>query len=251
MQGQESYQLTWMDAKVGDSVVTTRRGKAVEINALWYNALCHMRDWLFQEGDKTSAEELSRHASRAYESFNRRFWCEKGYLFDVIDGEVGDDSSFRPNQILALSLDFPILKEERWEQVLQKVREKLLTPVGLRTLAPDENDFKPKYDGNLKARDAAYHQGTVWPWLMGPFLDAWLRVYPDKVQEAESMLRAFQERLSEYAVGSIAEIFDAEAPYKARGCIAQAWSVSEILRSFIKLERLKQSPCPEKTSQIA
>jgi predicted glycogen debranching enzyme len=240
-QGKEGFQLTWMDAKVEDWVVTPRRGKAVEINALWYNALCYMRLWLQQEGEESAAEEISQHAQRARESFQQKFWNEKGgYLFDVVDGGDGDDSSLRPNQILAVSLDFPILEENRWRAVLEKVKEKLLTPVGLRTLAPGEKDYKAKYYGDLKARDAAYHQGTVWPWLMGPFIDAWLKVYPDKVQEAEDMLRAFDGRLGEYAVGSIAEIFDAEAPYQPRGCVAQAWSVSEILRSFVKLESLKR-----------
>jgi predicted glycogen debranching enzyme len=233
-QGAEGYQLTWMDAKVGDWVVTPRRGKAVEINALWYNALCLLADWLREAGNREAAEIVA-HAEQTRESFNRRFWYEKGgYLYDVVDGESGDDPSFRPNQIFALSLDHPVLDKARWAVVVQAVRERLLTPVGLRSLAPGEPEYKPRYFGDLRARDAAYHQGTVWAWLIGPFIDAWLRVHPGDKKTARGFLDGFDAHLAEAGIGSISEIFDAETPFTPRGCIAQAWSVAEVLRSLVK-----------------
>jgi len=162
-QGAEGYQLTWMDAKVGDWVVTPRRGKAVEINALWYNVLRLLQGWLVEADDAAGAEGLGVMADKARKSFNSRFWHEEGgYLYDVVDGANGDDASFRPNQIFAISLDHSILDTVRWKSVVTAVREKLLTPVGLRSLAPGEPDYKARYYGDLRARDAAYHQGTVW-----------------------------------------------------------------------------------------
>jgi predicted glycogen debranching enzyme len=242
IQGAEGYQLTWMDAKVDGWVVTPRRGKAVEINALWYNALCNMRDWLRQEGRHARAAQIAKHAAKCRESFQKRFWFEAGgYLYDVVDGENGDDSSLRPNQIFAVSLDFPVLAQDKWPDILKCIEERLLTPVGLRTLAPEEKDYKPKYYGNLRDRDAAYHQGTVWPWLIGPYIDAWLKVHPKEPSEAMKLLRAFDGRLSENAVGSIGEIFDAEEPYTHRGCVAQAWSVAEVLRSYAKIATLSKA----------
>jgi len=233
-QGEEGYQLTWMDAKVGDWVVTPRRGKAVEINALWYNALRLMVNWLDETLDPEAAV-FAAHADKAQESFNRRFWNGSGgYLYDVVDGTNGDDASFRPNQIFAISLDHPILDRGRWEAVVTAVREKLLTPVGLRSLAPSEPDYKPNYFGDLRARDAAYHQGTVWAWLIGPFIDAWLRVYPKEREMARHFLDGFEPHLAEAGIGSISEVFDAEPPYTPRGCIGQAWSVAEVLRTLVK-----------------
>jgi len=234
-QGAEGYQLTWMDAKVGDWVVTPRRGKAVEINALWYNALKLMEGWTRDEQGEADAKPLGDLAERARESFHRRFWyADGGYLYDVVDGETGDDSACRPNQILAFSLEHPILDHERWQPVLDVVRERLLTPVGLRSLAPGHPDYKPKYYGDLRSRDAAYHQGTVWSWLLGPFLDAWLKLHPDDKAQARSFLAGLVEHLNEGCIGSISEIFDAEKPFTPRGCIAQAWSVAEALRCWLK-----------------
>ena len=179
-QGQAGYQLTWMDAKVGDWVVTPRRGKAVEINALWYNALRLLEQWLREERNEEAARSIAQHADRVRSSFNRRFWFEGGrYLYDVVDGESGDDSACRPNQIFAISLSHPVLDRSRWDTVVNVVKERLLTPVGLRSLSRDHPDYKAKYYGDLRARDAAYHQGTVWGWLIGPFVDAWLKLYPD------------------------------------------------------------------------
>ena len=240
-QGEQGYQLTWMDAKVDDWVVTPRRGKAVEINALWYNALRLLEGWGQTLGGVPAALDPGGHAQRARESFNRRFWFDGGYLYDVVDGEAGDDPSCRPNQVLAISLDHPILDRERWEPVLEVVRDRLVTPVGLRSLAPGHRDYKPKYYGDLRSRDAAYHQGTVWAWLIGPFVDAWLKAYPQDRQGARQFLNGFEKHLSEACVGSISEIFDAEAPYTARGCVAQAWSVAEVLRCLDKTGALERS----------
>lgn len=231
--GAEGYQLTWMDAKVDDWVVTPRRGKPVEIQALWYNALRLMAAWAEELGE--SPGEFLALAKRAFDSFSARFWFEPGrYLYDVIDGEQGDDPSLRPNQIFTISLRFPILADTFWRSVIDTVTEKLLTPFGLRTLAPGHKDYKPRYDGDLRARDAAYHQGTVWPWLIGHFLDAWRKVYYDS-KRAQALLQGFEDHLWDAGIGTISEIFDAEAPFAPRGCIAQAWSVAEVLRALISL----------------
>jgi predicted glycogen debranching enzyme len=230
-QGSADHPLTWMDAKVGDLIVTPRRGKAVEINALFYNALRLLSDWVRESSGDRAALSFEERANRVRAAFNERFWHDQGsYLYDVVDGEAGDDASFRPNQILAISLDYPVLDAARWETVVSKVKERLLTPVGLRSLAPGHPDYKAQYFGDLRARDLAYHQGTVWAWLLGPFVDAWMKVHPDRTDEARSFLSAFSDHMNEACAGSISEIFDAEAPYTPRGCIAQAWSVAEVLR---------------------
>jgi len=236
-QGTQGYQLTWMDAKVGDWVVTPRRGKAVEINALYYNALRVLQDYLAEEGDAPNARRMEELALRARVSFNRRFWNEERQcLFDIVDGEGGgNDPAIRPNQIFAISLPHPVLDEPHWRPVLEIVREKLLTPVGLRSLSPDHPDYKQRYDGDLRARDAAYHQGTVWAWLIGPFIDAWLRVNPGDREGARSFLAGFERALSDSCIGTISEVFDAEPPYHARGCVAQAWSVAEVLRCVCRV----------------
>jgi predicted glycogen debranching enzyme len=233
-QGAEGYQLTWMDAKVGDWVVTPRRGKAVELNALWFNALCLLDTWTRRWGGAEGLD-IPEHARRARKSFNERFWYEKGgYLYDVIDGEHGPDASCRPNQVLAISLPHPILDEARWPAVLEIVRAQLLTPVGLRSLSSTSPDYKSRYYGDLRSRDAAYHQGTVWAWLIGPYIDAWLKVHPQDREGAHRLLAGFRDHLNEACVGSISEIFDAESPFLPRGCIAQAWSVAEVLRCWEK-----------------
>ncbi|MDR3635321.1 MAG: amylo-alpha-1,6-glucosidase [Isosphaeraceae bacterium] len=234
-QGQEGYQLTWMDAKVGDWVVTPRRGKAVELNALWYNALRLLEGWLRDLRGEDAARPLATHAERVRRAFNERFWhADGGYLYDVVDGENGDDPACRPNQVFAISLEHPVLEPTRWEAVLDVVHHRLLTPLGLRSLAPGHPDYKPRYFGDLRARDAAYHQGTVWAWLIGPFIDAWLKVHPDDRTGARRFLEGFVPHLNEACVGSISEVFDAEPPYTPRGCLAQAWSVAEVLRCWIK-----------------
>ena len=244
-QGAGGYQLTWMDAKVDDWVVTPRRGKAVEINALWYNALRLVTEWLRDEGD-SMALETHEYAERARTSFNQRFWYpEGGYLYDVIDGESGDDSACRPNQILAISLDHPVLNVDQWRPVFGVVRDRLLTPVGLRSLSPGHRDYKAQYYGDLRARDAAYHQGTVWGWLAGPFVDAWLKVFPDDKAGARQCLDGFDAHLNEAGIGTLSEIFDAEQPYTPRGCIAQAWTVAEVLRAWLLTDSSAAAPHPK------
>jgi predicted glycogen debranching enzyme len=230
-QGAEGYQLTWMDAKVDGWVVTPRRGKPVEINALWYNALRLMESWAHECQCGFSPSALADLAARARESFNARFWDNGlGHCLDVIDP---DDPALRPNQLLAISLRHPVLDESRWEQVVRVCREKLVTPVGLRSLSADHPDYKSKYWGDLRSRDAAYHQGTVWAWLIGPFIDAWLKVYPHDTAGAREFLAGFEAHMTEGAIGTVSEIFDAESPYAQRGCIAQAWSVAELLRCWV------------------
>jgi predicted glycogen debranching enzyme len=234
-QGAPGYQLTWMDAKVDDWVVTPRRGKAVEINGLWYNALRLLENWLRTESGEEAARPYAQEAERCKASFNRRFWYAEGdFLYDVVDGEQGDDPACRPNQLLSFSLSHPVLDEARWKPFLQVDQDRLVTPVGLRSLSRDHPDYKAKYFGDLRARDAAYHQGTVWAWLIGPFIDAWLRVHPEQRSEARKFLEGFVPHLDRACVGSISEIFDAEAPFHPRGCIAQAWSVAEVLRCWVK-----------------
>ncbi|MEO6238750.1 MAG: amylo-alpha-1,6-glucosidase [Vicinamibacterales bacterium] len=234
-QGAEGYQLTWMDAKVGDWVVTPRRGKTVELNALWYNALCLMQAWTTQYGGGGGID-FAGHAARTREAFNRRFWYEQGgYLYDLVDGEHGDDTCCRPNQVFAISLPNPVLDRERWESVMQVVRTRLLTPAGLRSLAPGERDYKPRYYGDLRARDAAYHQGTVWAWLIGPYIDAELKLPNADRSRLRDLLAGFDQHLDEACIGQISEVFDAEAPFLPRGCVAQAWSVAEVLRCWLRL----------------
>ncbi len=241
-QGAEGYQLTWMDAKVEDWVVTPRRGKAVEINALWYNALRLMERWSHETGDAEAAAGLAGRAQQAYRSFNERFWYEEGnYLYDIVDGEHGDDPALRPNQLFAISLDYPVLDPSRWKTIVSKATEHLLTPVGLRSLAPNHPDYKATYDGDLRSRDAAYHQGTVWGWLIGPYIDACLRAYPNEIDSVHRLLEGFRPHLEEGGcLGSVNEIFDAEPPFHPRGCIAQAWSVAEVLRCWVKTAVLQQ-----------
>lgn len=235
-QGAEGYQLTWMDAKVDGWVVTPRRGKAVELNALFYNALRLMERWLREEGDEARAGEMAGHAQRARESFNRRFWNpDTGCLYDVVDGEDGDDPAIRPNMLFAIALPNPVLDEACWSSVVDVALQRLLTPVGLRSLAPGHPDYKARYDGDLRARDAAYHQGTVWGWLAGPFADAWLKVHPEDKHAIQRLVEGFADHLGEACIGSISEIFDAEEPFTPRGCVAQAWSVAEVLRILVKV----------------
>ena len=234
-QGYSELPLTWMDAKVGDWIVTPRRGKAVEINALWYNALRLLERWTRDTDGDLAAQPYAEHAAQVARAFNARFWCKDGdYLYDVVDGESGDDAACRPNQIFAVSLPNPVLDAARWERVVDVVRERLLTPVGLRSLSREHPDYKARYFGDLRARDAAYHQGTVWAWLIGPFVDAWLRVHPGDAEGARRWLEGFEDHLNDGCVGSVSEVFDAESPFTARGCVAQAWSVAEVLRARLR-----------------
>lgn len=232
-QGQEGYQLTWMDAKVQDWVVTPRRGKTVEINALWYNALRLMEDWSGRLETAGAPTEYAALAERTRASFNARFWNERaGCLYDLVDGSPEESVCVRPNQLFSFSLPHPVLEPGLWKPVLETVERELLTPVGLRTLSRSSPLYKPRYDGDLRSRDAAYHQGTVWAWLIGPYIDARLKARPADVAGARACLNGLVSHLGEACIGSISEIFDAEEPFTPRGCVAQAWSVAEVLRAW-------------------
>lgn len=235
--GEEGFQLTWMDARVGNWVVTPRRGKPVEIQALWYNALRVMQELATRFGEEEHASGFRTLADQAKRSFGRQFWNpERRCLYDVVDGNERD-ASLRPNQILAVSLPHSLLGKDRAREVVETVREHLLTPYGLRTLAPDDPRYVGSYQGDVWSRDGSYHQGTVWPWLMGPFLTAYLKVNggsPRSRQQAKEWLQPFQQHLCEAGLGSISEILDADPPYHPRGCIAQAWSVAELLRAAVE-----------------
>ncbi len=226
--GEEGYALTWMDARVGDWVVTPRRGKPIEVNALWYNALRLTADWC--ERAMRPAGRYGEMAARAHESAQERFWYgEAGYCYDVVDGAEGDDPSLRPNQVMALALVYPLIEGDRAGYALDRVAAKLLTPYGLRTLSPDDPRYQSAYQGDQRTRDAAYHMGIVWPWLLGPFLDAHLRLYNNR-ETVKRVIEPFESHLRDAGLGTISEIFEPEPPYRPVGCIAQAWSVAEILR---------------------
>ena len=230
--GEPGVQLTWMDAKVGDWVVTPRTGKAVEVNALWYNALVSMAAFARRLGKPV--DRWDRLAERVKEGFER-FWNEAaGYCYDVVDGPGGNDDALRPNQIFAASLPESPLSPERQRQVVDACARHLLTSFGLRSLAPGHPDYKGRYGGGPWDRDGAYHQGTVWGWLLGPFALAHFRVYRDG-PAARAFLLPMAHHLNDYGVGSIAEIFDGDPPFAPRGCIAQAWSVSEALRAWLEI----------------
>ncbi|MEN8177598.1 MAG: amylo-alpha-1,6-glucosidase [Pseudomonadota bacterium] len=238
--GEHGVQLTWMDAKVGDWVVTPRIGKPVEVNALWYNALMVMADLAQQLDHANDASVFRKAAKRVASSFDRFWNPTRGYLYDVIDGPEGDpDDRLRPNQILAVSFPHSPLSPQRQKAVVNICAHALLTPRGLRSLAPGEPGYTPRYVGGPRKRDGAYHQGTVWAWLIGPFVDAHFRVYRD-ASKARSYLEPLAQHLVEAGLGSISEIFDAEPPFAPRGCFAQAWSVAEILRAWSDLNKLRK-----------
>ena len=228
--GEPGTQLTWMDAKVGEWVVTPRHGKAVEINALWHHALRFVEE-LGAEHDGPPSEEVA-------EQFRARFWNpEVGYLNDGVDGEAREDASLRPNQIIAVFLPYPMLQPEQARAVVEVVERELLTPYGLRTLARRDPRYRGQCRGDQVERDGAYHQGTVWPWLLGPFLTAYLKVADDKLaaqQRAREWLEPLLAHLRDAGLGQISEIFDGDEPHAPRGCIAQAWSVAEVLRAIVE-----------------
>ncbi|MCL4515350.1 MAG: glycogen debranching enzyme N-terminal domain-containing protein [Firmicutes bacterium] len=264
--GERGLQLTWMDAKVGDWVVTPREGKAVEINALWYNALrvaawlCRLAadDQLTEGRVKEWAQEYEKLAEHVRDGFQREFWApDRGYLIDVVTPGGGKDYTLRPNQILAVSLPFSPLNPGQMKQVVEVVFRRLYTPFGLRSLAREEPAYIGRYTGNQVSRDAAYHQGTVWSWLIGPFITAFVRVYgrggPDQTQSvsdgfltaqstaqttayaaALTMLRPFETHLREAGLGTISEVFEGDEPYLPKGCFAQAWGVAELLRCYLE-----------------
>jgi predicted glycogen debranching enzyme len=235
--GEPGIQLTWMDAKVGDWVVTPRHGKAVEIQALWYNALRIMEHLANEFGDEKDEKRYAEMAVQARRSFNLVFWNEDaGCLFDVVDGDARDPS-IRPNQIFAVSLKHSMVSIERSRRVVEVVERELLTPYGLRSLAPSDPRYRGRYEGDQRSRDGAYHQGTIWAWLMGPFITAYLRVNgrtKESREKAGQRLASFREHMSDAGLGQVSEIFDGDPPYEPRGCIAQAWSVAELLRVAVQ-----------------
>jgi len=231
--GEEGVALTWMDARVQDWVVTPRRGKPIEINALWYNALRLMADWC--ERALRPAGPYREMAAHAHTSAQERFWfADGGYCYDVVDAPEGDDPTLRPNQVIALGLVYPLIEGEPARRAFEVVTAKLLTPYGLRTLSPDDPRYLSSYRGDQRARDAAYHMGLVWPWLLGPYLDAHRRLDGDDTA-VRRLLEPFTAHLLDAGLGTISEIFEPEPPYRPVGCIAQAWSVSEVLRHVLAL----------------
>jgi len=228
--GETGSQLTWMDAKVENWVVTPRIGKPVEVNALWYNALRTMANFARQLGKPH--QEYTAMADRVLARF-ARFWNqERGYCYDVVDSPDGDDSALRPNQIFVVSLPESPLTDAQQKAVVNACGRMLLTSHGLRSLSPDDPQYRGSYSGDQYQRDGAYHQGTVWGWLLGPFVQAHLRVYKNPAQ-AQEFLLPMANHLIAAGLGSLSEIFDGDAPMTSRGCIAQAWTVGEVLRAWL------------------
>ena len=224
-----------MDAKAGGVVVTPRIGKPVEVNALWHHALAVLARFAVQVGDEVASRRYAALAGQVAASFRRRYWyAGGGYLFDVIDGPGGNDPALRPNQLLAVALPSRLLEPAEAAAVVAACQRELLTPMGLRTLAPGDPAYTGSYAGGPVQRDAAYHQGTVWPWLLGAFAIAHHRVH-GRPGEARAFLAAIGSHLAEAGIGTVSEIFDGDAPHRPRGCIAQAWSVGEILRAWFAL----------------
>jgi predicted glycogen debranching enzyme len=234
--GQEGVQLTWMDAKVDDWVVTPRQGKAVEINALWYNALRIMAAFAALLGESPATYDTL--ADQAASSFSRFWNDEAGYCYDLIDGPGGDDPALRPNQLFAVSLVHSPLPKAQQRAVVDACARHLLTSHGLRSLAPHDPAYIGHYGGDRRTRDAAYHQGTTWGWLIGPFVSAHLRVYRDPAT-ARSFLQPLLHQLASHGLGSLSEVFEGDPPFTPRGCIAQAWTVAEVLRAW------RDSACPQ------
>lgn len=236
--GAPGVQLTWMDAKIGEWVVTPRQGKPVEIQALWIRALEVGERLARRSGESDYAAGCRADRLRAADAFRQRFWCETGgYLYDVIDGPEGSDQSFRPNQIYAVALCDDLITGEQARQMLLLVKDQLLTPVGLRTLAPRDHRYQGRYEGGVTERDRAYHQGTVWPFLLGPFVTAWVKTFgktPTIREEACSFLDGLGRHVHEACLGQVSEVFDGDVPHHPRGCPAQAWSIAEPLRAMVE-----------------
>jgi len=236
LSGESGVQLTWMDAKVGDWVVTPRHGKPVEIQALWYNALRVVEHLARRFGQPSVEKAYEAIANKARTSFNEVFWNdESACLYDVVNGETRD-ASIRPNQVIAISLTNTMVSQERAASVLRVVERDLLTPRGLRTLSPTDPNYIGRYEGGPPSRDGAYHQGTVWPWLMGPYITAYINTFGTEAggRFASTWLESFEPHLYEACLGQVSEIFDGDAPHTPRGCIAQAWSVAELLRAIVE-----------------
>jgi len=230
--GEKGVQLTWMDAKIGDWVVTPRMGKPVEIQALWYNTLNIFSKLLEMNGQEEDARIVCIDANKAKKSFLQKFWFEEGhYLYDVIDEKENPDATLRPNQLFAISLPFALIEGEQAEAVLKIMEEQLYTPVGLKSLPKSDVHYVPVYGGDTYHRDSSYHEGTVWSWLLGPYIDALMKSESEnKKAKAKKVIEDFKYHLNEGCIGSVSEIFDADEPHHPRGCVAQAWGVAEILR---------------------
>ena len=225
-----------MDAKVGDWVVTPRHGKPVEIQALWYNALLVMENLAGMCKDTKAKKKYAAMAAKARASFNKIFWNEDdGCLYDVVNGDARD-ASIRPNQVLAVSLTNSMVSMKRAKSILGVVERELLTPRGLRTLSPNDPNYIGRYEGDPHSRDGAYHQGTVWPWLMGAYITAYVKTFGKNAGKkfATEWFKSFEEHLREACLGQVSEIFDGNAPHASRGCVAQAWSVAELLRAAVE-----------------
>lgn len=235
--GESGTQLTWMDAKVNDWVVTPRIGKAVEVNALWYNALRIYARLLKMNGDLKKARQYRQIAKRMRKQFVAAFWNDtQQFLFDVVDGE-NKDHALRPNQLFAVGLRFPLLKKPKARKVLAAVNDELLTPCGLRSLSPDYLNYAGRYEGDIVQRDGAYHMGTVWSWLSGIYIDSLYYCQSESAKPvAQHLVNQLLLQLSEAGIGSISEIYDGDPPHAPRGCIAQAWSVAELVRVIYQYE---------------
>jgi len=250
--GESGFQLTWMDAKIGDWVVTPRMGKPVEIQALWYNALKIFSQLLQLNGQERDAAKMEGQALRVKDSFNEKFWFTEGsYLYDVIDENNNPDASLRPNQLFAISLPFQLVDGKKAKNVVKIVEEKLYTPKGLRSLSPDDARYISHYGGDQWHRDSSYHQGIVWSWLLGPFVDAILKTNGSSsaFTKSNQVIQNFLPHLSEGGIGTASEIFDAEPPFAARGCIAQAWGVAEVLRVIKSYHLLDGEVTPLKSKK--
>lgn len=236
--GTPHTQVTWMDAKVGDRPITPRNGKPVEINALWYNALRITAQWAERLGVARDCERYTNEAQTVLASFQTSFWNpQRGCLYDVI-GPSSRDAGIRPNQLFALSLPFPMLDRERARLVIDIVRKKLFTPVGLRTLEPKDPGYQPRFEGGVAERDGSYHQGTVWPWLVGPFVAAYLYAYGESEEAlsfCRSILQQFERELRACCLGSLSEVYDAEPPHRPGGCPAQLWSIAQLMIAFSRV----------------
>ena len=245
-----ALQLTWMDAKVGDWVVTPRAGKPVEIQALWYNALRVMERLSAAFGDTGASSRYAALAERVQKRFLEVFWNDAdGCLYDVVT-ESGPDRSIRPNQIFAVSLPYALLAGEKALRVVEVVEWELLTPYGLRTLSPHDPNYRGRYAGDPRSRDGAYHQGTVWPWLLGPFLTAYVKVHGETEQarhRIDCYLDSMRDHLQQAGLGQISEVFDGDPPHRPGGSIAQAWSVAEVLRTYIEDAKNIQPAQPART----
>jgi predicted glycogen debranching enzyme len=236
--GEDSVQLTWMDAKVGGRVITPRTGKAVEINALWYSALVAMA--AFSKRLRKSGKTYAVLAQRVEKSFSQFWNYTAGYCFDVIDGPFDDDPAIRPNAVIAASLAHTPLTLEQRAGIVRVAEKELVTPYGLRSLSPNDRQYRGRYTGDPAQRDEAYHQGTVWPWLLGPFVSAHLNVYSDPAAASE-FLKGMEDLIVAYGIGSIAEIAEGDAPHRPCGCTAQAWSIGEILRAWQHIQTAASS----------